>query len=287
MSPHSSIVINKKIIGLPSTVQLNSLQFDQTNTMRSITPATVGISNTWSLMIWAKNTANPSNVSSKGLMSIANGFAAANQITMDGDGGGDVNEDLRIIAKHSAGQIVQLKAWANVQLNDTDTWVQYFLTWGGAAGVTGTNSLELKLYTQGVDRGAPDTSSIDKPSTDGPGVTDTARECRVGIAGTNLSSARYVGTIYSAAVYNSILSASEITAMYNGGNARDFDLESDHSGYTSSGNLLHYFRFGIGSTESEFGTDHTAITNDLSMEHGATNGENGWEAADLTTDIPL
>jgi hypothetical protein len=69
--------------------------------------------------------------------------------------------------------------------------------------------------------------------------------------------------------------------MYNNGNARDFDLDNDFGGYTNSGNLVHYYRLGIGVDETDFGLDRTDTVLELDMD---TIG--GWSTDDLTTDIP-
>jgi hypothetical protein len=96
----------------------------------------------------------------------------------------------------------------------------------------------------------------------------------------------FVGQIYSAGVYNSILTPSEVEAIYNIGNGRDFDLQVDSGAYASSGNLLHYFRSGIGTTELEFGIDHIASTNDLSQDHRTDATGQPVDATDLLPDVP-
>jgi hypothetical protein len=285
---HSSVVINRKPPRLiPQTFSLN---FDAIRSFASITDATVGITDTWSLMVWAKAKNNPANIASKGLMSIVTrNVLTANQITMEGDGDDDVNTDLRMRIYRADGQFLQLKRWLDVQKSGTDTWIQYVLTWGGVAGNTGSNPLELKLYTQGIDRGPANGSGtrIDNPSSDGPGVTDTARGVSVGIAGTLIAGARWDGNIYSAAVYDSILGGDEIAAMYNNGDGVNFDMEKNSGAYVSSGNLVHYFRLGVGTTELEFGTDNTANINDLSMEHRTENSGQTFDADDLNADVPF
>jgi hypothetical protein len=292
--PHSSIVINKKIIGLPPTVQQNSLDLadGDKQSFSVISNATVGITDTWSIMVWAKNASPDSENFSRGLMAVnARAGVLANQIAMEGEGGGTFrNKHMRIRVYRSDNQFQQLKTWNDVMEGDTDTWVQYVLTWGGDAG---TGALGLKLYTQGADNGAATATSVDNASSAGAGITDTARGVSLGIAGTLTAGANpwWNGRIYSAAIYDSVLSASEITAMYNAGNARDFDLESDHSGYTSSGSLLHYFRVGLGSTELEMGADETGISNDLSMSSRTSSpdgpvGSVAITTADKNADVP-
>ena len=150
----------------------------------------------------------------------------------------------------------------------TDTWVHYVITFGGETG-NGANG--LKLYTQGVDEGPPDSVNLDLAGT----YTDGVRRFALANAGS------WDGPLYSWAHYDTVLSAAAIAQMYNNGNARDFDLDTDFGGYTNSANLVHYYRLGIGTDESDFGLDRTDTVLELDMD---TIG--GWSVGDLTADVP-
>lgn len=276
--PHSSIVINKRqpTPPGPAIVQTNSLQFDGTFDMATpvVNFDVVGITDTVSWSIWAKNE-KPVGALETGLFTITPNYAGGfvpNVFDFKAQSNSDDNMVAGVL--NVTPSQAQGATWNNVILGNTDTWVHYVLTFGGASGDTPDG---IQLYTQGVSRNPADLHSPDGPSTN----TDNARGIQVGKVAS--STKLWQGPIYSVAVYNKVLSQADVTAMYNGGNARDFDLENDRGGYTSSVNLIHYFRLGLGSNEADFGTDRVAVGSDLSLLHITGAAPDG---TDLTTDIP-
>jgi hypothetical protein len=266
--PHSSIVINKRQPQPipPSLLQTNSLLMPDQQMLSNA--ATLGITNTWSLAFWAK--LEWDGVGVQRLLFIQPTSTANNGIFATTSGNFNVN-DLSITVNGEVGTR-QSKIWENVVQGETDTWVHYVITFGGDAG-TGANG--LKLYTQGIDRGAADTVSVDLAGT----AVDTLVR-RVGLA-TGSFGQHWHGPVYSYGIYDTVLSAEAVAQMYNNGNARDFDLDNDFGAYTSSANLIHYFRLGIGTTEVDFGLDRTDTVPNQDMD-----AVGGWTVADLTTDIP-
>jgi hypothetical protein len=273
--PSSSIVINKKTFG-PDIIQTKSLMFDGTFDMATPTLnfGPVGITNMVSCSIWAKNE-KVTPVGENGLLFITSNYAGGfnpNVFDFKAESTGSF-DDMVAGSLNSASSWVVGRTWDDVIKGNTDTWVHYVFTFGGDAG-TGANS--MLLYADGV------LESANIVSPDGtPGVyTDTNRGIKVGKVG---AAGIWDGPIYSVAIYDTVLSQANITAMYNGGNARDFDLEKDNGGYTAAANLVHYFRLGLGSNEADFGTDRAAVGSDLSLLHISGSAPDG---TDLTTDVP-
>jgi hypothetical protein len=248
---------------LPSLLQTNSLVMDSDLLLSNTN--TLGFSDTWSLAIWAKLGAIDG--AQQELIFIQPVADSKNAIKVTSAGISTV-DDLRIIIDDNSGASKQTKEWDGVMQGNTDTWVHYVITFGGETG-NGANG--LKLHTQGIDRGAPDTTTTDTAGT----YVDGVRRFALGALG------HWSGPIYSYALYDTVLSAAAIAQMYNGGNGRDFDLDNDWGNYTNSANLVHYYRLGIGTDETDFGLDRTDTVLELDMD---TIG--GWSVGDLTTDVP-
>jgi hypothetical protein len=97
---------------------------------------------------------------------------------------------------------------------------------------------------------------------------------QTGTSGTN-----WEGPIFSACVYNSVLSAADVLALYADGDALIVDPRVNSGNYSSASTLLHYYRLGIGRSSMQFGRDYTLLGNEI--------GINGpMDETDLTVDIP-
>jgi len=264
---HQTTVIDKRpaIPPLPSVLQTNSLDFNG-DTMFTASPQIVGMTDRYSFAIWAKLS---TSTAAGGLRNLFHFLPASNSLNAINVRGLPNSNNLSVILNDEV-TTRQSKTWNDVMAGDTDTWVHYVITFGGATG----NGVDgLKLYIDGVDQGAPDTVSLD---TEGV-YTDTPTKRAVLSQG---PSGAWDGLMYSWAIYDDVLTPGAIATMYNGGNARDFDLETNFQAYQVVSNLIHYFRLGIGTTVAEFGDDRTAIPSDLTMGGSFTD-------ADLDTDIPL
>jgi len=70
------------------------------------------------------------------------------------------------------------------------------------------------------------------------------------------------GRIHSVALWDTTLSAAEVLAVHNGGDARRSNLRKDSGAYTSSANLLHWWRLGLNSANlgEDSGKANTLIT---------------------------
>ncbi len=256
--------------------QLKSLDFDDTFFMASTTAATVGITDTFSISIWAKNLETAADAGNDGLYCIRDAFAP-DAIDMTADISSI--DDLQVVIVNNASVGRQNKVWNNVIDGGAGApWKHYVLTWGGTATGPGTGPDDLHLYVDGVDQGVADTISID---LDGTGMTDKVRDIRVG--GRVNADDRWRGPIYSSALWNRVLAPAEVTTLFNGGNARDFDVQTNDGGYVSASNLIHYNRLGFGITDIEIGDEYVPGA-DLALEDvpDAT-----VDSTDLITDIPV
>ncbi len=259
------------------TKQLLSLDYDDSFYMESATAATVGITDTFSISIWAKNLETSPDPGNDGLYCIRTA-AVTNSIDFTADLSSNDDINVAIINSVSSGR--QNKTWTNVMDGGAGApWKHYVLTWGGTA--TGTDPPgvdDLRLYVDGVNQGVADTVTTD---SDGTSMTDTARDLRVG--GRVGLNDRWFGPIYSAALFDKVLAPAEVTVLYNGGNARDRDVQTNDGAYVSATNLIHYNRLGFGVTDVEIGAEHVEGA-DLALED---NPDLMVTDADLITDIPV
>ena len=256
------------------TKQLNSLLYDDTFSM--LTPGAdnkaVGITGTFSMAIWAKNS-EASPAGNDGLMAVR-GSTAANAIDFACAVGS--NDDVQLNIVNSTPSTRQNIVWAGVVDGDTDTWHLYVVTWDGESTSSGVGP---QLFVDGVLVTTGITHTTDLDDT---GMTDASRGIRVGLRVT--AGDRWTGPIYSAGLYDKVLDSTEVEAMYNGGNARDFNLQVNSGSYVSAVNLIHYYRLGIGSDDTEFGLD---VGNSLEGSELNMDTLGVADASDLTTDIPL
>jgi hypothetical protein len=113
---------------------------------------------------------------------------------------------------------------------------------------------------------------------DDTGITDQNRDIRIG--GFNIGAgSRWNGPIYSVAIYDKVLSATEINAMYNGGNAVDFNLQVNNNGYLSANRLLYYYRLGLDGDDPG---NNYGINSDI---HNLNDGT--YDSDDLIDDVPM
>ena len=75
----------------------------------------------------------------------------------------------------------------------------------------------------------------------------------------------FAGNIDELALFNSVLSADEITQLYNNGDP--FDLNSDSGNYTSSANLKAWWRMGDGTEAGSGTTIYDMSTNDSNSDN--------------------
>jgi hypothetical protein len=101
------------------------------------------------------------------------------------------------------------------------------------------------------------------------GLTDYAFDIDT-FAANNAGTANYFdGIIDEIGIWNTELSASEITEIYGASNARSFDLSTDSGNYSSSSSLQHWYRMGDNDSGSSSTVTDTIGSNNITV-NGAT-----------------
>ncbi len=108
----------------------------------------------------------------------------------------------------------------------------------------------------------------------------------VSIGGDIVSSPSYAqGRVYSCALWSKVLTAEEVTTLYNAGNARRRDLTQDAGDYAGSAALKHWWQPGKTAVppEANMGLDYGSGGASINL---MTNQENITSAQDLVDDAP-
>jgi len=118
----------------------------------------------------------------------------------------------------------------------------------------------LKCYVNGVIMPGP----ADSPDNSRWPPIDTPPR-RIAIGARDDGSDGWIGNIHSTSIWNVALTPDEIAAMYNDGSPEDFDNRFDWGDYTSSANLMHYWRHGSNALDvgEDLGNAATLIDVDV------------------------
>ena len=125
---------------------------------------------------------------------------------------------------------IRLVTASATTLND-GFWHQWILTYDGSGTAAGVN-----LYGDGA------ILPWAAPITDGL-VTDPINAGNFAIGGRTGGGDYFQGNVDEVAVWNTELTAAEVTALYNGGLGA-VDLQTDGAGYISSASLVSWWRMG-------------------------------------------
>lgn len=109
------------------------------------------------------------------------------------------------------------------------TWVHLVVTWNGT---------DIKVYKNG---------SFVNPSTqifNNSGTMVNNADKQIIIASNFTFTQDFEGRIHAIAIWDTTLSASSITAIYNSGLPGEFDLKTDSGNYTNSDDLFHWWKLG-------------------------------------------
>lgn len=222
----------------------------------------LGVTNTFSLGVWAKK--EDTSISTHNMVFFGDNIGGTrNSCRIQSASLSD--DDIEILIHDSSFVQKQSARWNGV-LTD-GLWHHYVVTWDGTAG-------GLQLFYDGSLL-APDTHTTDLAGT----LVDTnARVISVGAA--PVGGIAWQGPIYSATLYDEVLSASQATAMYNGGNGRDLNLSAVEGSISEL--PIHYYRIGLGSAMGDFQSDHgDGAPEPILLDDGQT-----FTSTDQTTDIP-
>jgi hypothetical protein len=188
----------------------------------------LGFGNAWTIMAWLKPTESVF-ATDRTIMSLGN---VANEITFQHQGT-VANDPWVVITKDSASSAIKNYRYNNL-INANQTWQQIVVSWDGTT---------LSLYNGGVLTAASSMIS-DNAGT----MTNTFRGV---FAGCNQGSiAFWQGRIHSLAMWNRTLTQSEVTTIFNNGNALNFNMRNVLG-------LTHWWLFGTDEGVTDFVDSNT------------------------------
>lgn len=214
-------------------IHRSSLRFSNTalDIFTSGAEADVGIANAWSVGLWFRpavltQTQTP--------FTIRNDSDNANHIQMF-----LLNSNVFGIANFDSGtSAIKDFRFVAVPSGSVDRWVYWVATWDGTDLV-------------GYEGGAAQTPTS-KPQDNAGTMTNTNRVIKLG---GQLTVGTYDGPIHQLQIWNSVLSANEVASLYNHGRGSIVDSSTNFGDYTSSANLVHWYRLGKIITTLGMGKD--------------------------------
>ncbi len=217
-----------------------SMSFDGNGDFISFTETTFNIEDTGDLLtvaFWAKRTDNNDMAAV-----FANSSSDGNKwIRFDEEG-----DALQIISDKSTAQKAQAPVTA-----DTD-WHHYVIT---STGQSGGHAATVTMYEDGAAITVTNSSF---------GVSDNFDWTvdRIGSPATTGATREFKGLLYQMAIWDAVLDADAVAAVYNSGTP--IDINKDAGNYDNSSDLIHYWDFseGAGSTTADtVGSLNGTITN--------------------------
>lgn len=218
-------------------IDTKAIDFKSSERLLNSTDQTLGFSSEWSIQLLL----NPDNVTAammpleiKQLSPIVN--AGMIQVYM---GGNEANDPFRVtIRKTTTGVgIIKRYDWHNSYSADTN--VYYLFTWNGT---------DLVMYIDGV------LTEPDVKGTDSSGAMANA-DRSVAIGGlVSGASFKMNGQVHSTSIWDVVLGQDAVTSLANSGSPENIDNRYDTGDYSSSVNLVHYWRHGFDA--SQLGRDY-------------------------------
>jgi len=255
------MIRRRSLIYVPTAVvsgfsHLVSVDFNGTDEiMKNTTNQNLGIANAWTVMFWMK----PTGTSFTALQVPCEFSLAAdtdeNIISFIHDGT-SANDPFEVYIAESAGSGFKDYLYNNLIVGDV--WQQIVVTWDGTT---------LTLYKNGSSV-APSTLLANDPGT----MTNINRSVSVGA--NIVDTFPWVGRFHSLALWSIVLSAGEVTSIYNSGNGGGFDLSS-----VQGAALQHWWQLG---KAGDIGFDDGVGT---SIDLNA-NSVNITEVGDVVADAP-
>ena len=252
---HSSVVVNRNQ-PLP-VVECVSYSSGASDHMESSSEL-MGVAGTWTIGFWAKR-AN-SGVQSGTFLWEVQGSAGQNSIEFYQN---DANEIGISVISQFGGGFRQIKFITDLPTAGPS------VGWDHVVATYTTSN--LNIYWNGTLLNTTAGSGIGDPyivhnDNDG-GVTqlDAVRELAFGaeVGGANDN----IYQLYNWGWWDVILSAADVTSLYNGGNGSVVDLSADFGDYNNSADLQHYFRF---SNVADRGEDLGNAATLLDMDDAAS-----------------
>jgi len=221
---------------IPSVTNSHSLSLDGTDDHAEVTGSSeIQISYPLTISAWIYPTANASTNNLRTIISW--GSAAVGQGRFFGLNGTSNNLEFGSYGGNTTSSTaLSLNTWYHVAATVTTGTTKLYIN--GSLDTTGSNTLNSFTY----------------------GKTHVGE-----LYYSQTTAARhFAGNIDELALFNSVLSANEITQLYNNGDP--FDLNSDAGNYTSSANLKAWWRMGDGTEAGSGTTIYDMSTNDSNSD---------------------
>ncbi len=214
-------------------IHRSSLNFEDTalDILTSGSAADVGIANVWSIGLWFRPEI---------LTDTQTPFA----IRRDADGANAIffqtrnSNVFRILIQSSTITIIKDFRFVAVPSAQTLRWVYWLATWDGT---------DLIGYRNGAAQ-----TPTSKVTDDAGTMTNTDRVIKLG---GNAAIGTFAGNIHQVQMWNSVLGANEAAALYNNGVGSVIDASRNFGDYSSSANLVHWYRLGKIATFIGMGKD--------------------------------
>lgn len=244
----------------PFSLDNKSMEFnaEDDEAMGNTPLQTIGIANSWSLMIWFRRRGDTAGLTATGaLFACSGGVGSAIVVQSNGDSSGD---PMRVLITNSAAG--DLKDFRYNNGLEYDVWNQMIVIWDGT---------DLTLYDNAV------VNTATQKFRDFAGTMDDAS--RFIFFGKNSpgSPTPFSGFLHSAALWNTDIT-SAVSEIFNGGVATTFDLKAA----SFASNLQHWWR--LGQDSDNFGKD-VGVQIDTPVIDAAVNLEN-MDATDISTESP-
>jgi hypothetical protein len=231
------LVYDYDTASIPSVTNSHSLSLDGTDDHAEVTGSSeIQISYPLTISAWIYPTANASTNNLRTIISW--GSAASGQGRFFGINNTSNNLEFGTYGGNTTSSTaLSLNTWYHVAATVTSGATKLYIN--GSLDTTGSNTLNSFTY----------------------GKTHVGELYYA----TTISARHFAGNIDELALFNSVLSADEITQLYNNGDP--FDLNSDAGNYTSSANLKAWWRMGDGTEAGSGTTIYDMSTNDSNSDN--------------------
>ena len=214
-------------------IHRSSLRFEDTalDIFTSGAEADIGIANAWSIGLWLR----PEVLTDSQIP-----FATRN----DTDGTNSIffqilNSNIfRIVNTSSTITTIKDFRFVAVPSGGIRRWVYWLATWDGTDLI-------------GYEGGAAKTPTS-KVTDDAGTMTNTNTVIKLG---GNTTVGTFAGRIHQLQIWNSVLGANEVASLYNNGVGSVIDASRNFGDYSSSANLVHWYRLGKIATFIGMGKD--------------------------------
>ena len=179
----------------------------------------VNIGNAWTINTWVRPSSNTGVQRNLILIEPTAGNANRIALLVPDDNSG---QPIQILLYNSAGTL--FKDYSFGSWPTSGTWTLLSVTWDGST---------LRVFQDSSEDTSP-TKSTDDAGT----MTSTSRQVIVGVDGT-LAANYFAGLFFQLALWDSVLTPTEIGATYNSGSGSTFNLRANSGNYASRDDLMH------------------------------------------------